>query len=126
MTSQPNVSASVEELVKAIFSATPSQRTRIAAVLNGAESETKEADRQETRLITISGAAKMLALGRNTVYSLVKTHRLETVEINGCRRITIRSINEFIDGKRPANAATAQIIKQSATRYAATKVRKAS
>lgn len=120
------ISTSVEEIVKGIFTATPTQRARIAAILNGTDSEPKKTSRQETRLITISGAAKMLALGRNTVYSLIETQRLETVELNGCRRVTIRSINEFIDGKRPANAATAQIIKQSATRYAATKIGKIS
>ena len=124
MTSQPNVSASVEELVKAIFSATPSQRTRIAAVLNGAESETKKADRQETRLITISGAAKMLALGRNTVYKLIAQHRLSVVELTGVPRVTMASINSFISGERPANDTTAAMVEESKARYAKSKSRK--
>lgn len=111
----------IEELIQGVLAATPAKRAKVAAVLNGTDSTSKSNEKKETRLVTISGAAKMLALGRNTVYRLIKSKRLDTVDLNGCRRITVKSINEFLDGERPANDKTAEIVKHSAEKYAASK-----
>lgn len=67
-----------------------------------------------------ASAARLLSIGRNTVYRLIETGRLDTVELNGCSRVTMRSINAFLDGERPANAATEDLVRASQARYAAT------
>ena len=108
----------IEHIIQAVLAASPAKRAKVAAVLNGTDSPTKSNEKRETRLVTISGAAKMLALGRNTIYRLIETKRLDTVDLNGCRRITVKSINEFLDGERPPNAATERLIGASKTRHA--------
>lgn len=114
---------SIESLMQAVLQASPQKRRELEAVLLGTVQKQQSA-KSETRLITISGAARMLALGRNTVYRLIKTKRLDTVDLNGCRRITVKSINEFLGGERPANAGTEKIIQESVARHAASKIRK--
>lgn len=116
--------ASVEEIVKAVFSATPKQRARIAAVLNGTDTDNAKSEKRDSRLVTISGAAKLLSVGRSTVYKLIAQRRLTTVELTGVPRVTMQSLNEFLDGQHPANEATAAMIEESKTRYAKSKSRK--
>lgn len=109
---------SVEKLIQGVLSATPAKRARIEAVLNGVETVVKNT-KAETRLVTIAGTAKMLAVSRNTVYRLMATKRLDAVDLNGCRRVTMKSIDEFIAGERPANEATEKLIEETKTRTAA-------
>lgn len=108
-----------ERLIK-IATATPVQLEAIDKVLTG--SFTANSYKEDNRLVSISCAARLLAVGRNTVYKLIKTGRLDTVDLNGCKRITMRSIRQFIAGERPANEKTAGLIAASKARYAATKV----
>lgn len=111
----------IEQLMQTVLSASPAQRRELEAVLSGKTREHKSETKAETRLVTISGAARLLALGRNTVYRLIETKRFDTVELNGCSRVTMRSINAFLNGERPANHATDELIRASQTRYAATR-----
>lgn len=111
-----------ESLMQAVLSASPQKRREIEAVINGKVRQEK-GSKPDTRLVTISGAAKLLCIGRSTVYRLIDTKRLDVVDLNGCRRITMRSINEFLDGDRPANDKTAEIVKKNAEKYEATKRR---
>ena len=107
----------IEQLIQSVLSATPSKRRELENVLNGKSASKSEA-KTETRLVTISAAAKLLDIGRNTVYSLIEDGRLDTVELSGVKRVTYRSILEFSNGERPANNATEKRIQQSKKRYA--------
>ena len=113
----------IEQLLAAVLAATPSKRRELERVLKGDEAATPAADKGDgdRRLVTISGAARLLALGRNTVYRLVRTGRLDVVDLNGAQRVTMRSVREFVDGARPANEKTAELVAASRARYAADK-----
>ena len=115
-----------ERLAK-LLAANPSQLAKIDAVLDGRD-ETKDKetkDREETRLVSISGAARLLSIGRNTAYRLIETGRLDVVDLNGGKRVTMRSIHQFLDGERPANEKTAELVAASKARYAAAKADRA-
>ena len=88
----------LEQLIQALLTATPVRRREVEAMLKGRSGAAarQEADR---RLVTISGAAKLLGVGRNTIYRLIKAGRLETVRLNGVSRIPMRSIDAMVDGK---------------------------
>ena len=111
----------VEQLMQSVLSASPAMRKKLEAVLNGTDNNGKTDGKKDTRLVTISGAARMLDVGRNTIYALIESRRLDTVDLNGCKRITMKSLNEFIDGQRPANEKTEAIIAANKARYAETK-----
>ena len=112
----------IEEILRSILTATPAKRRELERVLRGeARTETTGKADEDRRLVTIAGAARLLALGRNTVYRLIETGRLDTVDLNGVKRITMRSIHAFVSGGRPANEKTAALIAASKARYAADK-----
>ncbi len=113
----------IEQLIKGVMDATPSVRRKVEEVLKGIDTTKQQNGKRETRLITISGAAKMLSLGRNTVYKLIQQKRLDVVMLTGVPRVTYQSIVEFLDGQRPENAATAEMIGQSKARYQAAKAK---
>lgn len=108
----------IEQLMQAVLTATPAKRRELERVIRGETTTTTTTGKDESRLCTISGAARLLALGRNTIYRLIETGRLDTVDLNGCRRVTMRSIRQFIDGERPANEKTAELVAASKARYA--------
>lgn len=114
----------IEKLIQAVLAASPAQRRELEEVLSGRTRAKKETNKIDTRLVTISGTARLLALGRNTVYRLIETGRLDTVALNGCSRVTMQSINEFLEGKRPQNDATERIVNESKARYAEASLRK--
>lgn len=111
----------IEQLMQAVITATPAKRRELERVLRGEATTNKDNDKHESRLVTIAGAARLLALGRNTVYRLIMTGRLDTVDLNGCKRITMRSIHAFLNGERPANEQTAELVAASKARYATNK-----
>lgn len=43
-------------------------------------------------LVTIEDAAKLLTIGRTTIYQLLRSKALESVKIGGARRITLASV----------------------------------
>jgi len=108
----------IEELMKAVLTATPAKRRELELVIKGEAATPTDKGAEDRRLVTIAGAARLLALGRNTIYRLIETGRLDTVELNGCKRVTMRSIREFADGARPANEKTAKLVAASQARYA--------
>lgn len=115
----------IEQLMQAVLAATPAKRRELERVLKGETPTTADKRDDDRRLVTISGAARLLALGRNTVYKLISTGRLDTVELNGCKRVTMRSVKEFADGMRPANEKTAELVAASRERYQASKAESA-
>ena len=108
----------IEQLIQAVLTASPAKRLELEDVLKGKAAKVARREKPETRLVTISGAARLMALGRNTVYKLILSKRLDTVDLNGCPRITMKSINEFLEGERPANELTDWLIAESKARYA--------
>jgi len=104
----------IEQLMQAVLTATPAKRRELERVIRG---EMTDKCKDENRLITITGAGRLLALGRNTVYRLIETGRLDTVDLNGVKRVTMKSLMEFANGERPANEKTAELIAASKARY---------
>lgn len=111
----------IEQLMQAVIAATPAKRRELERVLRGETTTNRDNDKHESRLVTIAGAARILALGRNTVYKLIMTGRLDTVDLNCCKRITMRSIQAFINSERPANEKSAELVAASRARYAENK-----
>ena len=112
----------IEQLMQAVLTATPAKRRELERVIRGETANAAtDKGKDESRLVTITGAARLLSLGRNTVYRLIETGRLDTIDLNGVRRVTMRSIHAFINGERPANEKTAELVAASKERYAATK-----
>ena len=115
----------IEQLMQAVLTASPAKRRELERVIRGeTTTETTATGKDENRLVTIAGAARLLSLGRSTVYRLIETGRLDTVELNGSKRVTMRSIRAFVDGERPANEKTAELVSASKTRYEASKADK--
>ena len=89
----------IETLLQAVIAASPAKRRELERVIRGEATGAPTATgKEESRLVTITGAARLLALGRNTVYRLIETGRL--------------------DGARPANERTAELVAASGKRYA--------
>ncbi|GHI06410.1 hypothetical protein Scel_47310 [Streptomyces cellostaticus] len=40
-----------------------------------------------------------LKVGRTKVYDLIRTHRLVSIKVDGCRRIPADSVGDFIRGQ---------------------------
>lgn len=108
----------IEQLMQAVLTASPQKRRELEAVISGKATTQKKDTKDETRLVSFSGAARLMSLSRSTVYELVRQGRLDAVELSGTRKITMRSITEFLNGDRPANAKTAEAVKKSAAKYA--------
>ncbi len=51
-------------------------------------------------LLTIPQAARVLAIGRTTVYELIKARDLEPVHIGRSTRIPVESLQDFVDRRR--------------------------
>lgn len=109
----------VEQIIAAVLAASPAKRKRIEAAIRG---EDKKDEKRDLRLISIAETARTLNIGRNTVYRLIDSNRLDTIDLNGSRKVTMRSIIEFQSGERPANEKTAAIVAESKSRHAAKKI----
>jgi excisionase family DNA binding protein len=51
-------------------------------------------------LLTPEEAAKLLAVGRTTLYGLLQSGELPSVRIGACRRIPFDAVRAFVDGLR--------------------------
>ena len=89
----------LEQLIQALLTATPARRSEVEAVLKGRSGGAAARQDADRRLVTISGAARLLGVGRNTIYRLIRAGRLETVRLNGVSRVPMRSIDAMVDGK---------------------------
>jgi len=87
------------ERLQRILVADPSKLAQIDAILCG--KATAPSRREETRLITISEAAKMLGISRPTAYKLIREQRLDAIELDGISRIRLQSVLDFSMGLRP-------------------------
>ncbi|WP_289008524.1 helix-turn-helix domain-containing protein [uncultured Thermomonospora sp.] len=52
----------------------------------------------EPLLYTVPAAARLLGLGRSKTYELIRSGRIRSVRIDGCRRIPRAALEEFIAG----------------------------
>jgi excisionase family DNA binding protein len=50
-------------------------------------------------LLTVPDVMARLKVGRTKVYDLIRTHRLVSIKVDGCRRIPDRAVSDFIAGQ---------------------------
>ncbi|WP_053913026.1 helix-turn-helix domain-containing protein [Streptomyces sp. SCSIO 75703] len=50
-------------------------------------------------LLTVSEVMARLKVGRTKVYDLIRTHRLVSIKVDGCRRIPDQAVRDFIVGQ---------------------------
>jgi len=82
-----------ERMLK-LLAASPATLARVDAVLSGMDGKADD----DVRLCTYTAAAQRLNLSRPTIYRLVKLGRLETVSLDGTRRIRLKSVIDFANG----------------------------
>lgn len=116
----------IEQLMQAVLTASPQKRRELEAVISGKATTEKKSEKEETRLVSFVGAARLMSVSRSTIYELVRQGRLDAVELSGTRKITMRSINAFLNGDRPANEKTADAVRTSKEKYAKRKAGKES
>lgn len=87
------------ERMQHILMADPTKLAQIDAILTGKATQSER--HAETRLITISEAAKMLSVSRPTLYRFIESGRLDAIDLNGIRRVRLQSVLDFSMGLRP-------------------------
>jgi excisionase family DNA binding protein len=55
-------------------------------------------------LLKVPEVMAQLKVGRSKVYDLIRTHRLVSIKIDGCRRIPADAVRDFIDGRLKGDA----------------------
>ena len=50
-------------------------------------------------LLKVPEVMARLKVGRSKVYDLIRTHRLVSIKIDGCRRIPADAVTDFINGQ---------------------------
>ncbi|MEU6028446.1 helix-turn-helix domain-containing protein [Streptomyces tauricus] len=50
-------------------------------------------------LLTVPEVMARLKVGRTKVYDLIRTHRLVSIKVDGCRRIPDDAVRDFIVGQ---------------------------
>lgn len=50
-------------------------------------------------LLTVPDVMARLKVGRTKVYDLIRTHRLVSIKVDGCRRIPDQAVRDFIIGQ---------------------------
>ncbi|KOU54924.1 excisionase [Streptomyces sp. MMG1533] len=50
-------------------------------------------------LLTVGEVMAQLKVGRTKVYDLIRTHRLVSIKVDGCRRIPADAVRDFILGR---------------------------
>ncbi|WP_223775671.1 helix-turn-helix domain-containing protein [Streptomyces sp. 135] len=50
-------------------------------------------------LLTVPEVMARLKVGRTKVYDLIRTHRLVSIKVDGCRRIPDHAVRDFIVGQ---------------------------
>jgi excisionase family DNA binding protein len=50
-------------------------------------------------LLKVPEVMAQLKVGRSKVYDLIRTHRLVSIKIDGCRRIPADAVRDFINGR---------------------------
>ena len=47
-------------------------------------------------LLTVKDVMASLKVGRTKVYDLIRTHRLASIKVDGCRRIPAEAVQDFV------------------------------
>ncbi|GGX93958.1 helix-turn-helix domain-containing protein [Streptomyces minutiscleroticus] len=50
-------------------------------------------------LLTVPEVMARLKVGRTKVYDLIRTHRLVSIKVDGCRRIPDNAVHDYIVGQ---------------------------
>jgi excisionase family DNA binding protein len=50
-------------------------------------------------LLTVPEVMARLKVGRTKVYDLIRTHRLVSIKVDGCRRIPSDAVSDFITSR---------------------------
>ncbi|WP_407653543.1 helix-turn-helix domain-containing protein [Actinoplanes oblitus] len=97
-----DVEWAIQQLAAAAESLTLDQRLRIAALLArpvqpeaGAPPAPRQAD-AESPVLTVEEAAKLLRVGRTTVYDLIRNGRLASVRMGRLRRIRHADLADYL------------------------------
>jgi excisionase family DNA binding protein len=61
-------------------------------------------------LLTVVGAARMLGIGRTTIYDLIARGQLDVVHIGRAARIPVASVDRFVDDLRGRQAASQEAL----------------
>lgn len=72
---------------------TPLEATRITLPRS---SDTPATDVQ---LVTVQDVQRMLSIGRSKAYDLMAKGALERRHVDGCSRVTLKSVMAFVEGK---------------------------
>jgi excisionase family DNA binding protein len=75
------VTVTNDEIIQAVFSATEEAKSRALAILQGEDLPTTGGALEEPLLLGMGQAAKLMGLSRATLWRLIKSGRLEKVEI---------------------------------------------
>ena len=69
---------------------------------NGSTEQRKRADQrgQQVLLLTMSEAARVLSIGRTTMYELVGAGDIEVVHIGRCARVPVAALQVFVERRR--------------------------
>jgi excisionase family DNA binding protein len=59
---------------------------------------------QEVLLLTMVDAARLLSVGRTTMYELVGTGEIEVVHIGRSARVPVAALEEFVERRRAGGA----------------------
>ena len=60
-------------------------------------------DPSQLQLLAIPEVAKLLAIGRTTVYELINARKLQTVKIGTARRVLVVSVQQYIQNQLQTN-----------------------
>lgn len=59
-------------------------------------------DPSHLQLLSVSDVARLLGVGRTTVYALISAREIESVMILGARRILIVSLSQYLERQKRA------------------------
>ncbi len=57
-------------------------------------------DRNQSLLVTMSRACKLLSIGRTTLYGLIKDNTIPQVHVGRCARISMKEIDAYVSNLR--------------------------
>ena len=79
--------------------ATPATKQRVEAVLLGKATATSAKTEAETRLVTLTDAARRLGVSRSTIGRLIKRSVFKPIPVGGKTRVALSSIIDYASGK---------------------------
>jgi excisionase family DNA binding protein len=57
-------------------------------------------DPSHLQLLAVPEVAKLLSVGRSTVYSLINAREIEAVKVANARRVLVVSVHQYIERQR--------------------------